>query len=227
MPVPRAWSYDTFNAQLFERCMAMASKEHYRKGESEALLFEHDRARLLALPAKAFDVVTYKRMKADKYGAVTLQGRHRYLAGIEHAGRETVVGLRALDVDLLDAKGGEIIAHERAYGDGPSSSEEAIQQLEALCCKANAWPNSQVRDALPDPLRDFLDQQDRISLQGHLRTLPRTSRETGWETALAAMGGVLEATGTLERASIDLQAARLASGSEPIRYDDEIDLGRI
>ena len=37
-------------------------------------------------------------MKADKYGIVTVEGRHRYAAGPEHAGRELIVGLRAFEV---------------------------------------------------------------------------------------------------------------------------------
>ena len=80
-------------------------KDHYRKGESQTGLFDEDRKALLPLPAKPFDVVTWTRMKADKYGNVTVQGRHRYAAGPEHAGHEMIVGLRALEVEILDAEG--------------------------------------------------------------------------------------------------------------------------
>ena len=41
-------------------------------------------------------------MKADKYGIVTVEGRHRYAAGPGHAGRELIVGLRAFEVELLE-----------------------------------------------------------------------------------------------------------------------------
>ena len=34
-------------------------------------------------------------------------------------------------------------------------------QLALLCNKPASWPNSRVRDALPDPLREWLDRQDR------------------------------------------------------------------
>ena len=33
-------------------------------------------------------------------------------------------------------------------------------QLALLCNKPASWPNSRVRDALPDPLREWLDRQD-------------------------------------------------------------------
>ncbi len=271
VPVPKAYGYESFNADLFERCMAMADKPHYRRGERESRLFEHDRAMLLPLPAAGFDPVTYKRMKADKYGAVTLEGRHRYFTGIEHAGRELIVGLRADSVEILDTTGKPIgmadkygavtlegrhryftgIEHagrelivglradsveildttgkpigmrERAYGDAPTSSDDPVNQLEALVFRANAWPNSKVRDALPDPLRSWLDQQGRIELQGHLRTMLAVSRDTGWRTAIDAMSDVLSATGTLDAVSVELQAARLRAGNEPIVYDEPVDL---
>ena len=103
VPVPSVWSMPAFNARLLERCLALGDKDHYRKGGRETDLFAEDRKALLALPETRFDVVTWKRMKADKYGIVTVEGRHRYAAGPEHAGREPVVGLRAFEVELLDA----------------------------------------------------------------------------------------------------------------------------
>lgn len=98
VPVPSVWSMPSFNIRLLERCLALGDKDHYRKGGRETDLFAEDRKALLALPETRFDVVTWKRMKADKYGIVTVEGRHRYAAGPEHAGREPVVGLRAFEV---------------------------------------------------------------------------------------------------------------------------------
>ena len=109
MPVPGVWSLDGFNLRLPDRCLELGDKDQYRKGESQAGLFEDDRKALLPLPAKPFDVVTWTRMKADKYGNVTVQGRHRYAAGPEHAGHEMIVGLRALEVEILDAEGKRVI----------------------------------------------------------------------------------------------------------------------
>lgn len=44
VPVPKAYGYESFNRDLFERCMAMDDKPHCRKGEDESSLFERDRA---------------------------------------------------------------------------------------------------------------------------------------------------------------------------------------
>ena len=79
VPVPSVWSLDSFNLRLPDRCLELGDKDRYRKGESQAGLFEDDRKALLPLPAKPFDVVTWTRMKADKYRQHLLsQGRHRY-----------------------------------------------------------------------------------------------------------------------------------------------------
>lgn len=126
VPVPSVWGMPAFNARLLERCLALGDKDHYRKGGRETDLFAEDRKALLALPETRFDVVTWKRMKADKYGIVTVEGRHRYAAGPEHAGRELIVGLRAFEVELLDASGARITTHPRAYGDNPTSSKRPV-----------------------------------------------------------------------------------------------------
>ena len=69
------------------------TKPHYRKDTEERGLFSEDRAALLPLPGKRFDVVTWRHMKADRYGVVTLEGRHRYSADRANAGRGVIVGV--------------------------------------------------------------------------------------------------------------------------------------
>ena len=49
-------------------------------------------------------------------------------------------------------------------------------QLALLCNKPASWPNSRVRDALPDPLREWLDRQDRQTRNEALQTLKRVDR---------------------------------------------------
>lgn len=215
VPVPKAWTLDGSDADLFERCMGMADKPRYRKGDREADLFERDRAALLPLPDTPMDVVTYKRMKADKYGIVVLERRHRYLAGPGHAGREPVVGLRAGSVEILDGEGTSIAVHERAYGDRPTSSEDPLARLETLRARANAWRNSRVRDALPDALASWLDTQGRIELQGHLRTLLSVSRDSGWDNAVRAMNDVFAATGGIAPAGVGPRPRASPAGRSP------------
>ena len=113
VPRPSVWSLENFSAGLPDRCLELATKPHCRKDTEERGLFSEDRAALLPLPGKRFDVVTWRHMKADRYGVVTLEGRHRCSADRANAGRGVIVGLRA-----LEARGPRLVG--QASGD-PSS----------------------------------------------------------------------------------------------------------
>ena len=99
VPKPSVWSLENFNSRLPDRCLELGGKPHHARDEEEALLFDEDRGALLPLPAKRFDVVTWRRMRTDKYGMVTLDGRHRYSTDASHARSDVLVGLRPRDRD--------------------------------------------------------------------------------------------------------------------------------
>lgn len=221
VPRPSVWSLENFSAGLPDRCLELATKPHCRKDTEERGLFSEDRAALLPLPGKRFDVVTWRHMKADRYGVVTLEGRHRCSADRANAGRGVIVGLRALEVEVLDSSGKHLATHPRAYGQASTNSEDPSMQLALLCNKPASWPNSRVRDALPDPLREWLDRQDRQTRNEALQTLKRVDRESGWANAVEAMLSILESTGGADRAGVTLLAARLAEGVAGIEYDDD------
>lgn len=221
VPRPSVWSLENFSAGLPDRCLELATKPHCRKDTEERGLFSEDRAALLPLPGKRFDVVTWRHMKADRYGVVTLEGRHRYSADRANAGRGVIVGLRALEVEVLDSSGKHLATHPRAYGQASTNSEDPSMQLALLCNKPASWPNSRVRDALPDPLREWLDRQDGQTRNEALQTLKRVDRESGWANAVEAMLSILESTGGADRAGVTLLAARLAEGVAGIEYDDD------
>lgn len=119
------------------------------------------------------------------------------------------MGLRALEVEVLDSSGKHLATHPRAYGQASTNSEDPSMQLALLCNKPASWPNSRVRDALPDPLREWLDRQDRQTRNEALQTLKRVDRESGWANAVEAMLSILESTGGADRAGVTLLAARL------------------
>nr|DAM75922.1 MAG TPA: transposase [Caudoviricetes sp.] len=221
VPKPSVWNLENFNSGLPDRCLELGRKPHHAKDEEETGLFEEDRKALLPLPSRRFDVVTWKRMRADKYGVVTLDGRHRYSTDASHARRDVLVGLRALEIEILDVEGTRLAVHPRAYGQANTSSEDPSMQLAMLCNRPNAWPNSLVRGMLPDPLREWLDRQDETERRGALRTLKRVDRESGWANAVEVMLTTLEATGGVDGPGVALLAARLAGGVEHVEYDDD------
>lgn len=173
----------------------LGGKPRHAKDEEEAVLFAEGRKALLPLPSKRFDVVTWKRMRADKHGVVTLDGRHRCSTDASHARRDVLVGLRALEIEILDVEGTHPAVRPRAYGQAGTSSEDPSMRLAMPCDRPNAWPNGLVREMLPDPLREWLDRQDEGERRGALRTLRRVDRESGWADAVGAMPTTLESTG--------------------------------
>lgn len=221
VPRPSVWSLENFNSRLPDRCLELGGKPHHAKDAEEAVLFAEDRGALLPLPGRRFDVVTWKRMRTDKYGVVTLDGRHRYSTDASHARRDVLVGLRALGIEILDVEGTRLAVHPRAYGQAGTSSEDPSMQLAMLCDRPNAWPNSLVREMLPDPLGEWLDRQDEGERRGALRTLGRVDRESGWANAVEAMLTTFESTGGVGGAGVALLAARLAEGVERVEYDDD------
>ncbi|KFJ06302.1 IS21 family transposase [Bifidobacterium thermophilum] len=222
-PRPSVWSLENFNAGLPDRCLELAAKPHYRKDTEERGLFSEDRAALLPLPGEAFSTsAAWRHMKADRYGVAALEGRHRCSADRADAGREVIVGLRALEARGSSTRRARHLAtHPRAYGQASTNSEDPSMQLALLCNKPASWPNSRVRDALPDPLREWLDRQDRQTRNEALQPLKRVDRESGWANAVEAMLSILESTGGADRAGAALLAARLAEGVAGIEYDDD------
>ena len=209
VPKPNVWNLENFNSRLPGRCLELGRKPHHAKDEEEVCLFAEDRGALLSLPAKRFDAVAWRRMRTDKYGVVTLDGRHRYSTDTSHARCDVLVGLRALEIEILDVEGTRLAAHPRAYGQASTSSEDPSMQLAMLCNRPNAWRNSLVRQMLPDPLREWLDLQDETARRGALQTLKRVDRESGWANAVEAMLTVLESTGGADKAGVTILAIGL------------------
>lgn len=52
VPVAHIWNMDNYNVRLLDRCMDMAQKDHYLKGEPECQLFQEDVFALSSLPDK-------------------------------------------------------------------------------------------------------------------------------------------------------------------------------
>lgn len=113
VPRPSVWSLENFNAGLPDRCLELATKPHYRKDTEERGLFSEDRAALLPLPGKRFDVGRVAAYEGRPVRRDRARGRHRCSADRANAGREPVVGLRA-----LEARGPRLVG--QAPGD-PSS----------------------------------------------------------------------------------------------------------
>lgn len=96
------------------------------------------------------------------------------------------------------------------FGKQRTDSVDVRTTLSRLLQNPGAWRNSQLRQAIPDALREELDKLERTELKETLATMEQLSSRYGFDTALQAME---EATklGRLTSANSVVLAARLAS----------------
>lgn len=150
-------------------------------------MFVEDAFALRDLPECEFKAMSFDRMKCDKYGYVCLEGNHQYAVEPAFARRTVVVGRGAFDVEVYDEDGARLCTHKRAYGKGPTSSEDPLSQLDLLCMKPCGWQNSQVRYSLPDDLRESMDKMEAAERSDALRCLRDVARESGYGNAAKAL----------------------------------------
>ena len=135
---------------------------------------------LIGLPSHPFDVVRYEVRKTDKLGRVRLESNHIYSVAPELAMTEVVCALRAREVSIADGSGAVIVTHPRAYGSAPTNTTDPASQLALLARKPGAWGNSQVRAALPENLRAYMDGLDRDARAERIRLMRNVSADRGW-----------------------------------------------
>ena len=227
VPIPAFSDVEAFNGRLLEACMALSEgKIHYRLGRTESELFAEDREALSPLPPAGFSCVRWETRKCSRQGTFTVGGIHRYSARPAYAGSEVAVALGAFRVTIRDCGTGEAVAaYEREWGRAPTDSSDPVPQLKLLCMRPNGWRDSSVRLSLPDELVSFLDGEPRGRLRADLRVLRDESSERGWKAAVEGMLRSLRATGPIDRASVEVSAARAQSGDAHTEYDEEVGLG--
>lgn len=224
VPVPQFDNVRRYNERLLDMSIGHSDKVHYRKGESQLALFEEDRFALSPLPDSRFSAVSYTEHKADKYGNVVLDGRHRYSTDPAYANCRLIVGAGAFDVDIYDREGAHIVTHERGWGDKPTESIEPVSQLALLCRKPGGWHESRVRSALPDDVRRWIDDADAAGRGKALRVLRDVASESGWGPAVAALSSIVGAGGSMDRATASILAASEANGRGVVDYDEPVDM---
>ena len=227
VPVPSFHDVRAFNDRLLGDCLDLsAGKRHYRLGTPELELFGEDRAALSPLPEAPFSCVRWETRRCSKQGTFTLGGVHRYSAGPAYARREVAVALGAFDVTVCDCGTGEVVAaYDREWGEAPTDSSDPTLQLRLLCMRPAGWRDSSVRASLPAELVSFLDGEPADRLHADLRVLRDESSERGWAAAVEGMLRAVRATGSIDRATVAVSAARAQAGDERVEYDELVDLG--
>lgn len=228
VPVPRVDDLAAYNREPLRRCdAASAAEAHYGKGLTWAELFEADRAALLPLPARPFDCVDWRTVRADRYGKVAPgAGRHKCLAHAGLAGRDLVVGVRALTVEIWTAQGEHVRDYGRRFGDSFTNDEDPLAVLDLLRTKPRAFSCSSIRPLLDGAVAARIDAMEGADRGRALEELRKVALAHGLETAARAHAEVLAATGGLAASDAETAAARMACGApeptgtaKPVAYD--------
>ena len=188
VPVPEFASLDEYNQELLRRCTADLDRDHYRKDGTIAELCELDKGALHPLPRIDFDPADYRYVTSDAYGMITLgKGMHRYSSSPKYARSRVHVKITAQTVSVLDESLRTVVTHRRLYGEYHQQRMDWIPYLTQLSRRPGALKYTPVYDMMPDPLRQWVDAQDRSSVGSALALLARLSESTDAETAFRAV----------------------------------------
>ncbi len=209
VPIPHYENIENYNQQLFSELEPETHKIHYKKQQPVYKLFEEDKASLLILPSKPFEVCRYDHFKADGYGRICMDGKHHYSTKPENHGKKVLVGIRAHYIDILEENGQLLIRHKRIYGDKRTYITDYSTTLEVLSRNAGAWNNSGVRKDLPDPVRDYLDSLEKAELKSRLRLLNDLNKKYGYEAAIQAISMAHEKNGSIRESDATVIAERI------------------
>jgi len=115
-PVPRVADRAELNAHLRARCLAARDRACSDNALSVGARFDHDRARALPLPARAFDPCVLEPAQVDKYQTVRFD-RNQYSVPRRWAFRTVTVKGYIERVEIV-GDGTTIATHARCYPSG-------------------------------------------------------------------------------------------------------------
>lgn len=211
VPMPAVGELCAWNRELLARCEEDFGRPHYKKPGTIGELFAADRRALAPLPAKGFNAERFERVHADGYGKFCLDGRHWYATAPDLAGRELVAGIGAHTVTVYDPAGAIQCVHPRAYGPERSDYSNYRTSLEALLRKPGAWKNSQVRAAMDEEGRGYLDGVAKDERMRILGALSKVAGSVGIEAVLESLSAAIR-LGALDEYSLKALALRAADG---------------
>ncbi len=215
VPEPEAATLEGLNKVLMDRCDALATAVHYRKGLSLGELFVQDVAASLQLPGIGFDAVRYESRKADKTGNLLIEG-NTYAAGPSFHGRMLTVGFGHEVVQILDEHSEPVRTFPRVFGLQAETIFDPASLVPLLVTKPGAWSHSPLRTLVTDPVRDWLDKATATNRRRLLNAVNAASSAAGFDAAVAAADTLIQRGDEPDMAMLGMLARRLADGTEPV-----------
>ncbi len=234
VPVPQFDDMEAYNKLLLTMHLKKAEELHYKKLIPIKELFKEDRKALQELPQVNFEVVRYEYVKADGYGKIRVDGNHFYSSCPEYGGRILLVGIRAFTIEIFNSDMQILVNHVRKYGKDRTDSVDHRTSLAVLSRNAGAWLNSGFREIVPESVRLYLDNQEKVLLKEALRTIYLISQDYDVDHALQAFELAIQQDGQSPLADAAVFAARMKdlgidgipeSGPDLTPYDSFLSAG--
>lgn len=108
-----------------------------------------------------------------------------------------------------------IVSLPRVFGQQSATIFEPASLLPLLVRKPGTWTNSPVRDHVPDPVADWLDQASSPQRRQVLAGLQAATTSAGFDNAIAAAEALIRQGTQPQSDAIGMLARRLAAGTEP------------
>lgn len=212
VPEPRVSSIEELNAALRAGCDRVNASSINRDGAPTREALAEDLAGMLALPGVPFDSVRWVAARADKRGAVEVDGC-RYVAGPAWHGRRLLAGMRRTTVELVDERGRRVASLPRAWNAG-ETVRDPLSLVPALVARPRAFGESTIRADMPEGLVAAVDRCGRADRRQALRAISRAAPASGFGAACAAAERIFAAGRVPDDASCDMLARRIAAGAD-------------
>lgn len=185
IPEPVVNDLERFNESLWTMAEQDRGRPHYVKETPIADLFEEDKAQLLMLPNKAFEVSRYMRVKADSYGKVSID-QGLYSTSPRFAKSEVWTKLTYDSVQILDDEYSLIVSHPRLYGKEKESMKWQPYLL-LMAKRPMALKYTSFYRQLPEEWQNYLSQCKTGEKQAALRLLSDLLKEKEMTYATQAL----------------------------------------
>lgn len=115
-------------------------------------------------------------------------------------------------MEPLDEKNRTITSFERQFGSKRTDTSDWLLMLSDLARKPGAWHNSQVRENIPCPLRDYLDEMDKPGVRQVMTQMQELAGRYDFDVALNAVEQMLTRRSRGEQVRAEYLAGLMSMG---------------
>jgi len=170
-PPPVIADIAEFNDRLKEEMVSDRDRDHYKKKEKIAKLFEEDKEALLYLPTEEFEVLRTETAVANKYGEIKVNGKLYHVASA-YPNRELFLKIYWNKIVVYDEYGErKLTTLPRKYVPRNTDDIDWIGELKIFRNKPRAIEQAAYLQALPAATKEYLLPEDLTARRERIKVL--------------------------------------------------------